>query len=246
MICTKKLLHMGNTVINSYNNYAAVTSFLSDIENVRFWLYENYVSIFYLEPYKTYLFDELKPMVFCCPWLNAKVLTKTNIKTGCDDSILNFIVNSINQDMYVELTVNRYFIPIANEYKTRHYDHSLFIYGYDLNDKLIYAYDNIRHGKFILFESTFDDIKNAYAVVDNPYILLLTKKSNVNYVFNVAKMKQNINNYIYSAPTPKESYYNNDTNIYGVDAVKYFISSMGNNLPYLDIRFFIYIGSIIN
>ncbi|ADL53833.1 hypothetical protein [Clostridium cellulovorans] len=239
----KKILHMNEPIINTYNSYGSILSMIADDENAWLWLYNNFIQIRYVYSWNSYFFDNHHLFFDNCPYFYHYNIPKSILLSKWNGSMKDFIVDSINGGLYIYLYVDRYYISESSSYNRASEVHEVFIYGYDIEDNSVYIADNLLDGKYIRTKVPFEEIENGYFnikyKVDFFLNLHLFKKSEGAIVnFDFEQVVSSINNYLYSKKTIDVSF--SEKCIFGLDAVERIVDILDNvsvqEDMYLDIR----------
>ena len=129
----------------------------------------------------------------------------------CPD-IVEFIINAIDSNTYVDIWLDEYYIPVKNAYKRYSKPHNNLVYGYDKEKKYFYMAGYVQDGvnQFVgtygIFHITFNELYDAYK--NCPYnewyksIYLYSIESHggtiEKYKFNIGTVKRSLESYLYS------------------------------------------------
>ena len=248
----KKILYTGEPILTTYDIYGNLTSIASDQKNFYDWIYNNFINICYLKYANIYYFDSHFTILYNCPWIFPYAIPKKFLEDKWNKSLKSFIIDSIDLDCYLYFHVDRFYIPEADAYNNSHVAQTIFVYGYDLDENIVYAAENIKAGKYTLFKVNFDDMEKAYFCCefkdsndqkDKP-IYLFRKSKNVSYYLDLMEIKTSFHHYLHSTYThktpvfrPDATYINEDNIIRGFNTIDYLIESIQDNKQ-LDIRVF--------
>lgn len=156
-----------NEIFTSYWFYADQILMSTHVEGGELWLVNNFINIHYcpeLLPAEIFFFncDYRNKMVefYNCPYLiMQKYLFNDNKEVNGRD-IVEFIIDSINNERFVLLMVDRYYLDIGY---TRTNEHQLLIHGYDLEKEIFYYADNSFNGKFKThLQCSFSNLRDAF------------------------------------------------------------------------------------
>lgn len=114
--------------------------------------------------------------------------------------ISELYIDFINNDFYIMLTIDKYWIKKYRvDEKSTHF-HDIFIYGYDLEDKQFLAIDyfgNKPHGNWISFEELKNGYESGKSSIEFLNGIFITRKRNkYRWKFNINHYKENIEAYI--------------------------------------------------
>ena len=96
-----------------------------------------------------------------CPWLYYQRISRELVDIGWN-SIVNFIIDSINQGYYIYFTVNTYFISIYPDYQKKHRIHDIFVYGYNNTENILFVADNFKNGIYSYEGITYNELKEGF------------------------------------------------------------------------------------
>jgi hypothetical protein len=240
-----KILQMNEPIINTYNIYGSILSMISNDKDIWPWVYNNFVQIRYVYDWNSYFFDNHHLLFDNCPWLYHYIIPRNIILAKWNSSIKSFIIDAINNNLYIYLYVDRYYISKSNAYLKYSTLHEIFIYGYDIDENIVYVADNLLHGKYIKTKCSFDEIEKGYWSInsDNKFFLNIHAFERVekyDLYFDLSQFITNIKNYIYSAKSIDVSF--KEKCIFGMDSIYLIIDLLDKSLVdenvYLDIRAF--------
>lgn len=150
--------------IHGYTHHAHQLSIVSVDDKILPWFYSNYIQLYswggqgcdLLIDFFSY--DGRYPRF---PGLNGSWLTK-ELFTRTQIDLLDFIIDSIDSNYYVEIIVDEYFIPNKIMYKVASYTHSNLIYGYDKNSKVFHLIGFDKNFIFTKIEVGFEQILEGF------------------------------------------------------------------------------------
>lgn len=135
-------------------SYPAISNELAviyhDIPHSAPWLVNNYIQLVsYLgkerknEIYGSF-YEEMKfyhlPIQATSPYIYTEIVNRyTNNIDG--DSVICYVKNMINNNYYIEIFVDNYYIKVSDAFKTYHKKHPILIYGYSDDEQLFYVAD---------------------------------------------------------------------------------------------------------
>lgn len=165
----KKLLPVKYPVITGHPSTAGLFSILGNYGNTKEWIYSNYIQIAAgIRNGDIYGGGSVDTIILpgyhaekTCPFIIHSVLTRKTVDILCED-ILDFIIKMINTENYLYLVADQqYFIERIG--KT--FPHDMFIYGYDMNEELLYVADFTFIGKYTYETIKMNDFKKGYDVI---------------------------------------------------------------------------------
>lgn len=150
----EKILPLAEPIINTYPIFSNPLSILMLHSETKGWIFNNFLQLcangkalnFYDFNYKL------------CPYLKIQRLDKEWVKETQGD-LIEFIKESILNDLYIYLIINRKYI---SAYKPSVEDkHDLFIHGVDTANEKFYIADNFEYGKYSKAVCTYDELRTA-------------------------------------------------------------------------------------
>lgn len=155
----KKKLPVKQPIINTYTSYGAIFSIIP--YSAWPWVMNNFIQLNYVYAWDMPTFGNHRMLMSNCPAINFYERPGSMVYKKESD-FMNIIVDGINQDYYLFIYIDRFYIKVADEYQKEHFPHEIFIYGYDLELEEVYVADNLQHGKFIFTICTFSELTSGY------------------------------------------------------------------------------------
>ncbi|WP_139209369.1 hypothetical protein [Paenibacillus sp. OK003] len=193
--------------LSTYNVYAALFSIIAKNDDYLPWLYSNFISIgintcddtIYFTDH--FSFFEYGRGYTSCPWLEVEKPAHKLIYSFYKSNIKDALLSYLNQDKYVWLYLDQYYIPQSENHLKKHRDHSVLVYGYDDEQKLFHLADNLDGGKFAKVTITYEQLVNAWEndICEHfrRFFIVLNRKD-ASYDFDICKVKKQIENYLSS------------------------------------------------
>ncbi|MCM3444735.1 hypothetical protein [Metabacillus halosaccharovorans] len=132
-----KNLPMGKAVINVHSHHAFAFSIMTDEISLP-WIYSNYINIHAFPSIENGDFIH-----FCTssrfqdvPYIFLSRLHHSQVKRWFSD-ILEFIIDSINNEYYINTVVDEFYITGTKAYQKYHFTHNVLVHGYNSNTKTI-------------------------------------------------------------------------------------------------------------
>ncbi|MGG4551440.1 BtrH N-terminal domain-containing protein [Paenibacillus humicus] len=153
--------------ITNYNVYGAIFSIIGS-DNFFPWLYTNFIGVAVNNYDDTlYFTDHFSLLEYgnqsSCPGIRIeKPTNKEIVHMYHEESIVDVVIKAIDNDKYVWLYLDRYYIPESDDYQKKHNDHSLLVYGYDEQNQFFYIADNLVNGKFMTSKCSFELFEKAW------------------------------------------------------------------------------------
>ncbi|MEK4477163.1 hypothetical protein NSQ91_28475 [Paenibacillus sp. FSL R7-0048] len=206
----KRFLNMADPLLSSYSDSANLFSVLQTHETVdRFkqWVIDHYTGLYIInDPYSdadcslSYTQNYGESLLLNCDLLEYRKFDRADVGP---DGVASWIRQAIDEGFYVAVSLNKYYLPCAAEYRKRHFNHQTMFYGYDHRSGLLYAADGYKGGKYALEPITYEDVYNAYNAFDegiNPVfhdVYLLRKYTEENGEWNTSTFRSSLADYVH-------------------------------------------------
>lgn len=203
---SRKKLFMKNPVIWSLPTYGDLFSIISD--DVMPWIYNNFIQLEFSKLWGIFAFENHHVLLESCPAIEHYSLAQDMILR--ESTITSFILEMIDMNYYILLTLDRFYIPCYEQYEKQHFYHEVFVFGYDMEMNKIYFADNLKNGRYAAGTCTFTQLKSAYEAVNCKYgfekdIHLFRRKTEYSCVINEKQIIDSLHRYLES----KNSFYVN-------------------------------------
>ena len=234
-------LPVKHPIITGLPDVAHPMSIVCAYENTLPWIYNNFIiPICRADGRHDHVLDlkyvpkDFKDFIF----LEHKVISRTILKKFINDPI-NFIVNLINHNNYIILSIDQKFI-LNTDYDR---PHPLFIYGYDMNRNIFNVADFTLTGtgKYSFQEASIDNVLKGFFHYSEENIKKIIDcfkfNTSLQYDFDVQLLKQSFNYYI----NPSEFDYidrvipNSKRHVFGIDIYNMIIDHFSKGI-YNDTR----------
>jgi hypothetical protein len=156
----EKKLDVGPPSLTAYCYYGSLTSILSSARDFKKWLYSNFISLRFTKT-GVLSYDHPISPTFFTPWTKSNCISRDMIRYKWE-SIIDFIIDSIDINNYVFLRVNRIHLKAFSGYSRLDSNHEMFIYGYNTESRILYIADNLKNGKYIFTTCSFDEFISSY------------------------------------------------------------------------------------
>ena len=230
----KKVLPIHRPILQHNPANAYLLSIIGDKPDEYAWIMNNFANLRY-NPHIKYDDFYRNDMWYNCYHITESKFTKGFIDLFASDSF-ELIKRMIDDGYYIYMFLNRKYIPNYNkpEYDIRH---NPLIYGYDIDNNLIYIADFFRGQSFNFETCSIDDFRKSYPYTDDEedfYIYVwnraIKKKEEYNFKFNIEDLIIKLSDYIKSTDLNASHYYTFDTN--DVEEVEYMHIEGGYNYVY--------------
>lgn len=95
------------------------------------------------------------------PFIESSRLNKSIVNIMCNN-IKEFIIKCIDNEYYVYLALNNFYIPHSHAYQKQNFRHSTFIYGYNTDTDIVYIADFYKYRKYDFYTITFEQLNSFY------------------------------------------------------------------------------------
>lgn len=160
-----KRLPIVEPLVTAYPYHGNLLSILqaNDVERTLPYILDNYVGLYISDfPHEMKMDFYVGLYWKNCPFIHYQRMDRTIINRKWA-SFSEFVIDYIDEGMYVYLLANHYYLPPSSWYLENYCVHDLFISGYDLNKKVCYVSDNFLNGKYSTHEVKFEDLNRAYS-----------------------------------------------------------------------------------
>ncbi|MEF2246414.1 hypothetical protein [Paenibacillus sp. IITD108] len=210
-----KILSFTKPIITSYPLHAQLLSGIQNSHGSKPWILSNYIQLFASDNF-------IKDNNYISAWFDffttnflhheVPVISKQKIKRNLIDMLSNditeFVINMLNDDYYVWLFIDKYYIPGTQHYYKNTFPHSILVYGYEEERNVFYCagfFDNTGYKQLTVKR---EDIKKAYYSKElfeirnrAEYLdyVIMYKSSNKNeYKLDINNIISLLNDYYYS------------------------------------------------
>ncbi len=220
-----KVLPLAAPRIYAYSSHATAFSIVSTDEDYLPWFHSNFIQLcalkdfsvtydvpldFYMGPRKDYNY------YLNNNWLTFLSTDRQLVESTCGD-IINYVIACIDQNHYVALHLDEYYVKDRWAYKVRKFDHENLVFGYDRERRMfnIIGYKGANH-KFEASEISFEAFKEAYDHCDDRNDNIWRSQINLiqkvykdsgpfkgTYVFDLELVVRTIEEYLYSKDTAR-------------------------------------------
>ncbi|GGG07255.1 hypothetical protein GCM10010912_59890 [Paenibacillus albidus] len=195
---SNKVLSTCNPLISCYPQHAFYMSIISEKEECLPWIYSNYSNLF-IDEAGFCDFIIKTPEYHLYPWFQGSQRLHKNIIIKYKMDFIQFIKESIDDNNYIVLDVDEFYLPCSQRYQKKHFIHHTMICGYDDEtlDFLIYGFYNQQ--KYSLRYVEYKDLEKAFlhsiSAIDSRYIHLITYNENYslnNFRYNINLFKDQL------------------------------------------------------
>ena len=202
----KKVLPITESPFELYHSNAYPLTIILNNKDTMEWLYCNYIHLFYIEK------QDIDPLWFYCPdykgrfynsflpWLDYQVLDKNTIK-DLNIDILSLVKYSIDNEQYVSLFWDEFYIPNGIFMGDIHIRQRALIYGYDDASNHLYTYSEKSNSRLETCLVSYEDFKLSFYssyIKGFPYVYIMKLDVNRQYKFDVKSVITQIKDYLSS------------------------------------------------
>lgn len=154
----------------TYPYFTAILGILNGHGNGDIWLYNNYIlfwmlkDVHHIDYWMDFKYGNEEKQEEFCSFIKKEVVTREDINRTYN-TIIDFIVDSINKEKYVFASVNCRYIENwwEKKEKRKDYRHQFIIYGYDIENKSLTIADFIGAKHYKTIKVDFDDFIMGYS-----------------------------------------------------------------------------------
>jgi len=205
-----KLLPLEYPPITSYPIIANIFTVLWSRKNqILPWLADHYIQLhatwhsyggMWFNFYDADFLYKIHPADYC-PYILTQKIDKTSFKRIFN--LTDFIEEQINNNYYIIIYLNQFFLPFSQHFNIDNHMHPTFIWGYDRCKNIVHVSDFYDNGKYVSRIATYDEINKSYNydhlgsdVHQAFHTITLYKFVKSNYRVNIDLLKQTISDYV--------------------------------------------------
>lgn len=206
--------------IQTFPYFSAIVGTLEAYNNAECWIYNNYILIWIMRGeakdgyWGDFKYGDQERQKDFCKLLNREIVLRSEVEYKYNN-IISFIIEAINQEKYIYLSVDTYFIKEWWE-DTQHFHcrHQVYIYGYNSIGKYVVLADFV-NGKYKSMNVPFKDFILAYNELSKDVVLddvygqdnwLLSYNKNERENINIGRINKLLVNFLNSEDTYIKSY----------------------------------------
>ena len=184
------------------------------------WMYNNFIQLFEVDA--SHAVDYYDFAIENNPFLSYSEIDYTFVMKKWD-SIISFIVDALDDNYYLRFFVNTAKMEL---YDFGYFHHDLIVYGYDMEEKILYIADHFKRGKFSMDKCSFDDFLHALDTYDPDqfgklpaflrsvqmvkietdflrlrYSMYTPQEMDALLTFNIDRIKESLQDYLLCRPT---------------------------------------------
>lgn len=201
---------IGSAPVYGYQCNAYPLSIVSAEEKYLDWFYCNYIQMITHMPSGTFytfytpLYEWYEYMLQC-PFIHYQKL-ETDIAEQYPNGILQFIMDRLEKNCYVQLVVDEFFLSNKRSYQRFHFPHEILIYGYDKAEAKFQTLGFNERTIFGQYEVGFAELLKAYEnchrsdswehIPYQKFIYLLQYNKHYEYPFDCKLVIQSLKEYL--------------------------------------------------
>ena len=236
----RKQLIITKPLVTAFPYHADLFSVISDIPTAEEWIMNyllqlrvNKIGVYDL--FLDFATGDADNLINNCPFIKINAIERNQI-----DNIIEAVIAAIDEDKYIYVSIDRYYIRECDEYNICHMNHDMLISGYDKTKEVFIGSDFFVSGKYETKEISFSEFRdaydnynrNAYSVFED--VLLITKRTGYRYKFNEELAMELLCEYMAASNTNKRFYpikdqrfLNNDRFSFGIEIYEVLIKNIG-------------------
>jgi hypothetical protein len=148
-----------------YTHHAYPLSITSINDNYLPWFYSNFIQLkcFKKFPDDDYFidFDFYHHFYNNYPWLKTEKLEET-ISINNSSSIIEYIINCLQDKTYICIFLNEFYIPHSFFYKKKDFTHETLVFGYEYEEQCFHTLGFDKIGQFKINKIKSSDFQLAY------------------------------------------------------------------------------------
>lgn len=181
ILLIKKLLADENPPIQTVNGYAFPLSVIGGHhQNYVPWLTSNFLNISYHPLHRLKRIDRLcfrKPAYFFWPFFRCRIRFLFH-----KEEIVSDIKQELDQNHYISLLLNEYFIPGKSNYKKKNFLHDKHIYGYNDDLNVFYVLSIADKGMYKKHEISYENMRDAFCAYTFNHFFLAFRLKDYNFL----------------------------------------------------------------
>lgn len=147
--------------INTYMTYSLPLCAVLKDENMYSWLYEHFIQIYALKDNNGGIWvDYLEDRIFYRDIAEYSIIQAKAMEN--EGSIIDFIIDKINQGYYVITFIDEFYLPNKIPYGVEHNIHQIMLYGYNNVEGKFNTVSFDNQYDFTAYSYKYDQIESAY------------------------------------------------------------------------------------
>lgn len=205
----KKKLPIGMPRITCALHHAYPLSILAISDDYLPWFYSHYIQMEYETDHK-YRFNFYRYpqyLVSVSPWLQIQMVHHNVVRRAYKNTV-DFIKDAINEDLYVQMDVDEFYIPGKELYNRRHYTRELLVYGYNSQNQTFKTLGFNAEGNYTSNNVPFRQFEEAHinSISRNEQdcrVFMFKYVDNAHYEFDLDAVLEQLQDYLYAVNTSK-------------------------------------------
>jgi hypothetical protein len=208
----KKELPLVVPPILLYVDFSYTLSIIRNYKRTDAWFFSNYIQLFYQKRKEAvdvirFFITDINGRIWNprLPWFHYQIFQRNFLRNTKID-IIDLLINSINENNYICLYWDQFYVPNSPRHLKEHYCHETLIYGYDLTEKCLYYVGFNNYENYGYYKVLFSDFRKAYyndAVdLSDKYLVtevcLLKFNNDFSFEFDINTVAEQLNDYFLS------------------------------------------------
>ncbi len=205
----RKELNVNKPIISTYTHHSYYLSILQNDSNTLWWIFSNYIQLYINKDLnKNYWGDFYFPMAYelkcfeTCKWLVVQKIPRYFISEKYDD-ILEYLKEMLENDFYVHMMVDYYYVSKSRHYMKKHRCHDCFVYGFDDDTQELMCADYMFKDMRLAYDIIkYDEIREGFKAslsrkdeILYEYTYSYKKKDTCDYAFHIQNIINNLKDY---------------------------------------------------
>ena len=203
----KKELPIGMPRITCALHHAYPLSILAISDDYLPWFYSHYIQMEYEteEKQRFNFYRYPKYHLSVSPWLQTQIVHHNVIRKAYKKPV-DFVIDAIDDGLYVQMDVDEFYIPHKELYHNHHYTRELLIYGYDTHNQTLTTIGFDAKGNYTSSEVPFSDFEQAHinSISRNEQdcrVRMFKYLDHAYYEFDLEIMLEQLQDYLYAVNT---------------------------------------------
>ncbi len=205
----KKELPIGMPRITCALHHAYPLSILAISDDYLPWFYSHYIQMEYETDHK-YRFNFYRYphyLVSVSPWLQIQMMHHNVVRRAYKNAV-DFVKDAINENLYIQMDVDEFYIPHKELYNRHHYTRELLIYGYDSLNQTLKTLGFNAEGNYTSNNVSFRQFEEAHinSISNNEQdcrVFMFRYIDNAQYEFDLNAVLEQLQDYLYAVNTSK-------------------------------------------
>lgn len=149
-------INMNTNITTECWTFQKLAAILSDTKYIP-WYLEKFINLTIVEDFRTMYYPQDTPEHYS---IFDEVIEFRYFSTK--DHIVSQVIEAIDENGYVLIDTDYYYMPHTAEYQKSHYTHLIIVYGYDKSSQAFYIVDLDKSYSWKKFKCPFSQIEEAF------------------------------------------------------------------------------------